>query len=307
VHGRESPSRLLLRNQGARGWNLFDLSPDLKQTVFSKEPRLYVANITGSGEHALVDGYIYSARWSPDGSKIAFGMNVNSRACSGEQLWVINRDGSGLHKIADCTIDPAWSPDSRRLAFAAYSGPNIAGRLVIANADGSGFRIVSTPAQEIFSITWSPRGEWIAYSLVRPHNTIHVVRADGLEEDTVGTGSFGSWAPDGRQIAYTHLDQRGTVSSASSIRVMNRDGKRGRVLVRGLVGSPTWSPNGRWIVYVRALKSQCSCHTTLYAVRADGSDDHRVTISPPNSEFGTVYWSSDSRRIIYLHAVQSGV
>jgi hypothetical protein len=93
-------SRTLLRNQGVRGWNLFDLSPDLRRVVFSHDPKLYVASITGSGKHALVAGYIYSARWSPDGSKIAFGMNVNSALCSGVGLWVINSDGSGLHKIA---------------------------------------------------------------------------------------------------------------------------------------------------------------------------------------------------------------
>jgi TolB protein len=306
VSVRGGRSRTLLRNQGVRGWNLFDLSPDRRRLVFSKDPKLYVAAINGRGKHALVDGYIYSARWSPDGSKIAFGMNVDSRSCSGEGLWVVNGNGSGLHKIADCTIDPAWSPDSHQLAFASYTGDANTGRVAVANADGTGFRTLSTPAREIFSITWSPRGDWVAYSLLRPHETIHVVRADGLEEDTVATGEFGSWSPDGKRIAYTHRD-RGTKSPVNSIRIMNRDGKRGRVLISGLVSRPVWSPTGRWIAYFRSLRSPCECHTTLDALRADGSGSHRLTISPANSEFGPVYWARDGSRMFFTHAVQTGV
>ena len=114
------------------------------------------------------------------------------------------------------------------------------GRVAVVNADGSGFRVLSTPANEIWRITWSPRGNWIAYLLFRPHNTVHVVRADGVEEDTVATGWFGSWSPDGNRIVYTRtgrLNDKG--APINTIRMMNRDGKRGRVLLRGPVDGAT--------------------------------------------------------------------
>jgi len=237
--------RLLLSNQGLRGWDLFDLSPDRRGVVFSKDPHLYVAHTTGRGKRTLASGYINYARWSPDGRMIAYGLN-ETHSCSGESLWVINADGSDPHQVADCAMQISWSPDSRRLAFASYSGPNTNGRVAVVNADGSGYRTVSTPGVEIFDVTWALRGDWIAYDLLSTQGTVHVVRADGREEDTVGSGVFGGWSPDGRRIAYVHIDRTGSGKNAgrSSIRVMNRDGKRGRVLVRGLVGySIAWSRN----------------------------------------------------------------
>jgi Tol biopolymer transport system component len=300
--------RLLLSNQGLRGWDLFDLSPDRRGVVFSKDPHLYVAHTTGRGKRTLASGYINYARWSPDGRMIAYGLN-ETHSCSGESLWVINADGSDPHQVADCAMQISWSPDSRRLAFASYSGPNTNGRVAVVNADGSGYRTVSTPGVEIFDVTWAPRGDWIAYDLLSTQGTVHVVRADGREEDTVGSGVFGGWSPDGRRIAYVHIDRTGSGKNAgrSSIRVMNRDGKRGRVLVRGLVGySIAWSRNGAWIAYVRTARSHCYCRTRLYAVPASGGRPHALSPVEVNAVFGPIYWSRDSRRVFYLHVVQSG-
>ena len=299
--------RTTLFSNVTRGWNLFDLSPNHRRIVFTHDPKLYVASITGSGVRTLFDAYIHFAVWSPDGTKIAFGPD-EPHSCSGDSLWVVNADGSDAHHVADCALGVAWSPDSRELAFASYAGPDVrTGRVAVVNADGSGFRVLSTPANEIWRITWSPRGNWIAYSLFRPHNTVHVVRADGVEEDTVATGWFGSWSPDGNRIVYTRtgrLNDKG--APINTIRMMNRDGKRGRVLVRGPVDGATWSPNGRWVAYVRGVQQGCGCRVALDAIRPHGTGQHRLVTFPRNTDVGPIYWSRDSARILYLHAVALG-
>lgn len=290
----------------ARGWNLFDLSPNHRKLVFSHEPKLFVASIDGRGRRSLFDGYIHYAVWSPDGRKIAFGPD-ELHSCSGDALWVVNADGSGAHHVADCAMGVSWSPDSRSLTFASYGGPDVrTGRVATIDADGTAFRVLSTPGQEIVP-TWAPRGIWIAYSLRPPHNTIHVVRADGLEEDTVATGWFGSWSPDGRRIAYVQPGRvNGKGVQINSIRIANRDGKRSRLLVKGAVGSPLWSPNGRWIAYGRVINTPCACRSAWDAIRPDGTHQHRLVTFPRDTEVGPIYWSRDSARLFYLHAIAQG-
>jgi dipeptidyl aminopeptidase/acylaminoacyl peptidase len=58
-------------------------------------------------------GRRYSPAISPDGSKVAF-----TRAEGGNQnVWLMNRDGSGLNALTAVTgdaIEPVWSPDEPR-------------------------------------------------------------------------------------------------------------------------------------------------------------------------------------------------
>src|SRR5262249_17505380 len=70
----------------------------------------------GSGQRKLTTAaagpgsFPASAAWSPDGQKIAF---ANRPA-----IYVIDADGSGLHRLTVRGTQPAWSPDGRTIAFA---------------------------------------------------------------------------------------------------------------------------------------------------------------------------------------------
>jgi len=58
-----------------------------------------------------------SPAWSADGSQIAFVSDRDGRM----DLWVMDRDGSGQHKVisgeaGSSDFEPTWSPDGERLA-----------------------------------------------------------------------------------------------------------------------------------------------------------------------------------------------
>ena len=141
----------------------------------------------GSGKHPLdttdgpVDGW---PAWSPDGSRIALGMNTEGgtdiavfNVRTGEREVVIEMDG-----FED---GAAWSPDGTQLAFRHNND------LFVANADGSAARPVATP----------------------PHTRID-------KPPLSGTPGSPTWSPDGTKIAYD-LSASG---DACSIWVMNPDG-----------------------------------------------------------------------------------
>src|SRR5437868_1699644 len=51
------------------------------------------------------------------------------------EIWTMRADGSHAKALVE-GVEPAWSPDGRKLAFAAPSGGNL--HIFAVNADGSG-------------------------------------------------------------------------------------------------------------------------------------------------------------------------
>ncbi|TMD20552.1 MAG: hypothetical protein E6I99_13745, partial [Chloroflexi bacterium] len=92
---------------------------------------IYLANPDGSNQsvlyHVPFPSVILSlarlCRWSPDGQRVAF-TQINENAQGGwwEDLFLINRDGTGLLQLTHNPIGsfserPTWSPDGREIAF----------------------------------------------------------------------------------------------------------------------------------------------------------------------------------------------
>lgn len=108
------------------------------------------------------------ARWSPDGRTVAFSVNPDGLQ---QRLFVVGADGEGLRQVADAEgvwaeNDPAWSPDSERLAFNRWersgAGDWAVRPIGIANVRGGSIRPVGmSPAAEGAIIEWAPDGESI--------------------------------------------------------------------------------------------------------------------------------------------------
>jgi len=108
-------------------------SPDGRRIVFSSDrggnSDLYVIDADGSHAQVLYAGPAADVDpvWSPDGGWVAFasaskeGCAVGDDACS-FHLWVVRADGSGARQItkeAGQDVEPTWSLDGARLAFAS--------------------------------------------------------------------------------------------------------------------------------------------------------------------------------------------
>src|SRR6266404_860553 len=125
-------------------------SPDSSNLAFAsvEDTRIFVVNVDGSSLTAITNpplngvfdvGFDAYPSWSPDGSKITFsrfaGCNIELADCQGQQIWVVNADGSSATKLIDGgtkALAPTWSPDGTKIIFGA------GGDLFVMNADGNG-------------------------------------------------------------------------------------------------------------------------------------------------------------------------
>ncbi len=85
-----------------------------------------------------------NARWSPDGSTIAFDAYCDSSK-KRAGIWRINIDGSGERLVACPGLGASWSPDGGRIAFAAPSEDCTVVAIWTMNADGTDKRQVTFP------------------------------------------------------------------------------------------------------------------------------------------------------------------
>jgi imidazolonepropionase-like amidohydrolase/Tol biopolymer transport system component len=135
-------------------WSNVTVSQDEKTLVFDMLGDIYSVPVAGGEATALTHGieWNYQPRFSPDGSQIAF---VSDRS-GGDNLWVMNADGSEPHAVTDesehLVHNPAWSPDGDFLVGrkAYYSTRSIAAGEIwmFHHGGGNGVNLVERPNAE---------------------------------------------------------------------------------------------------------------------------------------------------------------
>jgi Tol biopolymer transport system component len=134
-----------------------DYSPDGSKIVFGRYDAngnglaLYIINANGTGLHRLITEIfqpVNDGSWSPQGNQIVFSRHVTANVPG--SIWVINSDGTGLHQInvqgLNCgksvgCHEPQWSPDGKRIIFAANTAQ---GTFVYTmSADGTGLEKIA--------------------------------------------------------------------------------------------------------------------------------------------------------------------
>ena len=186
---------------------------------------------------------------SPDGRWIAFySVQQNGQ----EDLWVVNRDGTGLRQLTnDAARDrrPLWSADGTRLMF--YSDRSGRYQVWTIAADGGGLMQVTDYPRLVIQPVWSPDGTRAVASVTIGDNKLLMfdprmpAGQQRVEELPAFPGGFTaiSWSADGTRVAGhgNSRPERGAVIYTVASRTYEE--------LRPSGGSPAWLPDGRRLLY----------------------------------------------------------
>jgi eukaryotic-like serine/threonine-protein kinase len=143
-------------------------SRDGKSVAYVSFPEgiLWKANADGSDPMQLTDGSIYprNANLSADGTQILF--QAPAPHTSGVRAWIVSAEGGAprllLPRAQGPETDPHWSPDARKIVFAA--SPEIGGdpNSNICILDFATRQVTVVPGSTgMFSPHWSPDGRYL--------------------------------------------------------------------------------------------------------------------------------------------------
>lgn len=208
-------------------WMSLDLSPDGKEIVFDLLGDIYLLDLTGKAT-PLTSGIAWDMqpRFSPDGQRIAF----TSDRGAGDNIWVMNRDGSEPRQVTRESFrllnSPVWTPDGQYIAarkhFTSRRSLGAGEIWLYHHTGGQGVQMVARPndQKDLGEPAFSPDGRYLYYSRdATPGSTFEYNKDSNGEIYSIfrldrETGETRKWlggpggairptpSPDGRQLAF---------------------------------------------------------------------------------------------------------
>ena len=243
----------------------------------------------GGGSSAAVDVIGVSSR---DGDYAIYGMTATG--ADQHRLTKERGDPSTFAGI-QFQVDPAWSPDGTKIAFASAREGSF--DIYVMSANGSDSKRLTSSTANEQQPAWSPDGKTIAYSRGTKSDRLYVMNADGSDQrrltDDDAPESEPAWSPDGTTIAYSRVSP-GTENK--EIWLVDATGKNRRQLTKTgwAAYSPAWSPDGTRVAYSANVGG---AHFAIYTVGAKGTGTRRV-VGGEQDVFEPAF-SPDGRELAY--------
>jgi Tol biopolymer transport system component len=258
---------------------------------------LYLVDADGT-RLQLVARQVEAARWSPDGTSVAYLRDA---------LEIVKSSGGVSVRVSatDVNSDSSrdsfnWSPNGAQLAYA-----NPRGAIYVVGSDGRGRRkLIPRQGNEP---SWSPDGNEIAFTHLvnrddQTVSSVFVMKADGSNPHLLIAHAFKPiWSPTGASILFNRQSSR-VWPNPTDLYVANADGSNTRKVsgapAHGVITSE-WSPDGHQIAFSAVLApANCiTCETsTTFVVNADGSG---LTLIQRDAEGAS--WSPDGTTLATIH------
>jgi Tol biopolymer transport system component len=292
------------------------ISPDGQWVVFTSERNgdgqsdIYRARLDGTGLEKLVDGPSMddAGALSPDGKTLAF---VSTRDGYRANIWTMDIETKKLLNLTgqpgvqgdiscpDCFFRPSWSPDGQWLAFSSDRNTDWRGHdngrgwehtqelsIYVIRRDGTGFRrIASNPDHSLGSPKWSPDGKSIVFYELPTEQTWAARRPNEVAGVTgylvsvdIESGKCRNLTGDlGLKLAPQYLND-GTLAyqhkGGEDEGFAYQSTPQNRPPVSRHMRSPSWTPDGKFVVYEKVDFTPRGQNKPLYSWDIDYDYKH---------------------------------
>ena len=241
--------------------------------------RLAIMDQDGANLRYLTNGdnLVLTPRYSPSAQEITYLLYLRGQP----RVYLYNVDTGQqevLGNFPGMTFAPRFSPDGNKVVM-TYARDGNSEIYEMDLRTRAIERLTNNPAIDT-APTYSPDAKYITFESDRGGTQqIYVMRSDGRDVRRIsfGIGRYGTpvWSPRGDLIAFTKSN-RGTFY----IGVMHPDGSGERLLAEGfLVEGPSWSPNGRVLIFTRQQNVGDGHRNELVSIDLTGYNQ-RVLLTP---------------------------
>src|SRR4030066_565335 len=260
------------------GQNVVYTVQRVEKKTEKKYTNLWVAP-TMSGESRQFttgDQHDGSARWSPDGSQIAF-LSDRGDKDKPAQIYLIPITGGEARRLTQIDGEMgnlSWSPNGKQILC------------TVRKLDAETLEREKDERKKKLGVV-SRQYDRLFYKLdgygYLPHEGRHIWTVDAqtgkakqLTDDAVLDEDFPTWSPDGKWIAFAsnRTENPDLSPDCADIYIMPAGGGKFRK-IEGPVGDkylPAFSPNGKWIAYLGSAGEGLGYkNASLWVVPADGS------------------------------------
>ncbi|QEM09474.1 alpha/beta hydrolase family protein [Mucilaginibacter rubeus] len=285
------------------------LSPDGKWVAYSvsdvdtaKDRRvshLWMQSFDGKESIQLTHGdeAASSPRWSPDGKYLSFLSSRDSK--TGSQLWLIDRrggEGAKLTNIKGDLSDYAWSPDGKRLV------------MVIGDPENKGKEEPKTPKPIVID-RYHFKQDIVGY-LQNLHSHLYLIDVATKKLDTLTSGnkdeSSPVWSPDSKTIAFVS-NRSADPDKNQNTDIFTIDARPGASMLqlttwKGRDGNPQWSPDGRYISYLRSTSDadyMMYDQSVVCIMDVVGQNNKPLTLQLDRPAAAQT-WTKDSKNIVFI-------
>jgi dipeptidyl aminopeptidase/acylaminoacyl peptidase len=315
-------------------------TPDSRSVLFAiadlarpGETSIEAVDVASGRRQRLGDGA--NPQVSPDGRSIAF---VAGRG-KDRQVWVMSSDGTGRRRLTDASdglsgwfLEVAWSPDSRRLAYAFTPDPFVEPKaerpgepsvvvygserdaplpsdVVVTDVATGAPRKVGSYQATLMAPSWFPDGaSLLVYAFrqgtfYREKGDVSELRAISVTDGAVrtlarggGEEMNGSVSPDGKSVAFFYDPDDVRYPDMYEISLVpSRGGPIHRLTSKVFAspwGGPKWAPDGTGVYYV----TKAGAFNQVFFVTI-GAQVRQLTSSA--AEHGDVAVAPDGRRLCW--------
>ena len=212
------------------------------------------------------------------------------------------RSGESISLTNNGSADygPRLSPDGKHIAYLSDESGDL--EINVVDRKGEVITRLTHEAGDDVSPRWSPDGKRLAFISQRDGQTdLYLMDSDGANPTRITSNDsqerLGDWSPDGVWLVFYVLgdeEERG-------LWLRNPDGVNLVHLTTGLDHSPSWSPDGLHIVFVRGEGGEEEIYTLSKLKRRTWQDEpESIRLTQNDVSDRGASWSPDSKSIVFV-------